>query len=309
MDSHVALIGTALYKTVPTKAHWANLTLPSEYRAASLGSLMYPTDGILTVHHAYNQARARLRKMRPRQNHFNVVVCHIDSAGTVKTVTAISEGRAVDTVKVNVHSLLWPGSADPSMITTAANHLSKKIEYVWQDLAQEQQNKLSSGRSSGGWWKRVDADISSAYIYQLSKTIIGVMLGLKGPLDAIVFSSHSEELSSVTSAKFRQRCIDQLHQLVPFVLDGDRNRCSGAKSNGVLTVAGTWPVVLRLSENIGLKPEALIYSDLVTSVAPPPPVKEEPVITGVTAETREGPASPQQVNKVTEYMLAALALD
>jgi acetate kinase len=244
----VAVFDTSFHSTLPAKA--STYPIPEEYRKA--GIRKYGFHGT-SVKYVYGQAVSVLRKLLPCRAvaSLNLIVCHL---GNGASVTAVSNCQSVETSMgfSPLSGLMMgtrAGSVDPAIVSHAVHHLNKSVDEVLDDL-----NKNSGLKAMAypypsfdmrdllkrSWNDDKAALAVDMFVYRLAQHIASSMVGLEGPLDAIVFTGGIGE----HSAEIRQRCMVQLHSILRIKLDPERNEAHGKGSAGVLTPDGYWPAVL-----------------------------------------------------------------
>lgn len=260
---NVAVFDTSFHATIPEKAY--TYPLPLEYRQLQMRkfgfhgtSVHYVSQiatAILRQHNTKHTAPTSSPAVQQNGKHNNMVICHLGSGASV---TAVVGGESRDTSMgfTPLAGLMMEtrcGSVDPSLVGFACHALNKSVDQVTSDL-----NTKSGLRGMVGvdqdcdmraLLSRDDAQAHLAvdmFVYRLAQNIASTMVGLDGPLDALVFTAgigeHSDEI--------RRRTIRALFPILPDVqLDEERNAVHGKDSDGILSVDGTLPLVLVIPTN------------------------------------------------------------
>ena len=271
---NVAVFDTSFHATIPEVAY--TYPLPVEYRELQMRKFGFHGT---SVHYVSRIATDIVRRRRmgqtapssspaaaaaastaaapdhqperePSPGPVNMVVCHLGSGASV---TAVVDGKSRDTSMgfTPLAGLMMEtrcGSVDPSLVGYACNALNRSVDTVISDL-----NSRSGLRGMVGPDDDYDMrallgredDIArlavDMFVYRLAQNIASMMVGLDGPLDALVFTAgigeHSDEI--------RRRTIRALLPILPNVrLDEGRNVVHGKDSDGIFSVDGTLPLLL-----------------------------------------------------------------
>lgn len=261
---NVAVFDTSFHATIPEKAY--TYPLPIEYRKLMMRKFGFHGT---SVHYVSQIATDIIRRRRmgqtaptssPSADHppqreqntepNNMVVCHLGSGASV---TAVVGGESRDTSMgfTPLAGLMMEtrcGSVDPSLVGFACRALNRSVDQVTSDF-----NTKSGLRGMVGpdedfdmraLLRRNDAQACLAvdmFVYRLAQNIASAMVGLDGPMDALVFTAgigeHSDEI--------RRRTICALLPILPNVrLDEGRNFVHGKDSDGIFSVDGTLPLLL-----------------------------------------------------------------
>ncbi|KAL3769122.1 hypothetical protein ACHAW5_008941 [Stephanodiscus triporus] len=261
---NVAVFDTSFHATIPEKAY--TYPLPIEYRKLQMRKFGFHGT---SVHYVSQIATDIIRRRRmgqtaptssPSADHppqreqntepNNMVVCHLGSGASV---TAVVGGESRDTSMgfTPLAGLMMEtrcGSVDPSLVGFACRALNRSVDQVTSDF-----NTKSGLRGMVGpdedfdmraLLRRNDAQACLAvdmFVYRLAQNIASAMVGLDGPMDALVFTAgigeHSDEI--------RRRTICALLPILPNVrLDEGRNLVHGKDSDGIISVDGTLPLLL-----------------------------------------------------------------
>ncbi|KAL3822967.1 hypothetical protein ACHAXA_011682 [Cyclostephanos tholiformis] len=265
---NVAVFDTAFHATIPEKAY--TYPLPLEYRELQMRKFGFHGT---SVHYVSQIATDIIRQHKMKQttpssspadhpqqhennsNPSNMVVCHLGSGASV---TAVVGGESKDTSMgfTPLAGLMMQtrcGSIDPSLVGFACHALNKSVDQVTSDLNTKSGLKGMVGVDQDcdmrALLSRKDDQACLAvdmFVYRLAQNIASIMVGLDGPLDALVFTAgigeHSDEIRRLT--------IRALFPILPNVqLDEERNRVHGKDSGGILSVDGTFPLLLVIPTN------------------------------------------------------------
>jgi acetate kinase len=265
---NVAVFDTSFHATIPEKAY--TYPLPFEYRELQMRKFGFHGT---SVHYVSQIATGIVRQHKTEQtvppsspaDHppqyeqntepINLVVCHL---GAGASVTAIVGGESRDTSMgfTPLAGLMMKtrcGSVDPSIVGFACRALNKSVDQVISDfntksglrgmVAADQDCDMRAllGRNDSQACLAVDM-----FVYRLAQNIASTMVGLDGPLDALVFTAGIGEHSDV----IRRLTIRALLPILPNVrLDEERNAVHGKDSGGILSVDGTLPLLLVVPTN------------------------------------------------------------
>ena len=265
---NVAVFDTSFHSTIPEKAY--TYPLPLEYRQLQMRKFGFHGT---SVHYVSQIANDIIRQQRMKQTQpsssppdhppqqqqdtkpSNMVVCHLGSGASVTAVVQ-DESRDTSMGFTPLAGLMMEtrcGSVDPSLVGFACHALKKSVDQVTSDF-----NTKSGLRGMVGadqdcdmraLLSRDDAQALLAvdmFVYRLAQNIASVMVGLDGPLDALVFTAgigeHSDEI--------RRRTIVALFPVIPNAqLDEKRNADHGKDSGGILSIDGTLPLLLAIPTN------------------------------------------------------------
>jgi acetate kinase len=265
---NVAVFDTSFHATIPEKAY--TYPLPLEYRELQMRKFGFhgtsahyvsqiATD-IIRQHKMKQTAPLSSPSDHPPQYEqnikpINMVVCHLGSGASV---TAVVGGESKDTSMgfTPLAGLMMEtrcGSVDPSLVGFACHALNKSVDQVTSDFNTKSGLKGMVGADQDfdmrALLSRNDAQACLAvdmFVYRLAQNIASTMVGLDGPLDALVFTAgigeHSEEIRRLT--------IRALGPVLPNVqLDEERNAVHGKDSRGILSVDWTLPLLLVIPTN------------------------------------------------------------
>lgn len=257
---NVAVFDTSFHASMPEKAY--TYPLPLEYRQLQMRKFGFHGT---SVHYVSQLANEICRKQQEQHHHhherddpllhetkYNLVVCHLGSGASVSAVVG-EESRDNSMGFTPMAGLMMEtrcGSIDPSLVGFACHALNKTVDQVTSDL-----------NSKSGLRGMVDADqdfdmrglLSCAdsdakarlavdmFVYRLAQHIASAMVGLDGPLDALVFTAGMGE----HSAEIRFRTVQALSPVLPRIgLDEERNAVHGKGSSGIISVEGSVPLLL-----------------------------------------------------------------
>lgn len=247
---NVAVFDTSFHTTIPQHAY--TYPLPADYRALQLRKFGFHGTSVKFVS---RKAHALLDEKiaETKQGPYNLVVCHLGSGASV---TAVVDGTSRDTSMgfTPLAGLMMGtrcGSVDPSIVGFACHGLNKTVDEVMVDLNKNSglRGMVTEGKDYDmrALLQRQDDDDEARlavdmFVYRLAQYIAGAMVALEGPLDALVFTAGIGE----HSAEIRKRTVAALAKsLLPTAqLDADRNNKDGEESRGVLSVEGSWPLLL-----------------------------------------------------------------
>ena len=265
---NVAVFDTSFHATIPEKAY--TYPLPLEYRQLQMRKFGFHGT---SVHYVSQIANEILRQHNinhtvlslspddhpPQEEQItkanNMVVCHLGSGASVTAVVG-EESRDTSMGFTPLAGLMMEtrcGSVDPSLVGFACHALNKSVDQVTSDLNTKSGLKGMVGADEDfdmrALLSRNDAQARLAvdmFVYRLAQNIAAAMVGLDGPLDALVFTAgigeHSDEIRRLT--------IRALLPILPNVeLDEERNSVHGQDSGGILSVDGTLPLLLVIPTN------------------------------------------------------------
>jgi acetate kinase len=248
---NVAVFDTSFHSTIPVKAY--TYPLPKEYRDKDMRKFGFHGT---SVRYVSQKATAVLRDMNPTRESFEMVVCHL---GNGASVTAVSGNKSMDTSMgfTPLSGLMMGtrcGDVDPSLVSFACHQLNKDVDQVLNDfnkrsglkgMMHDGENDMRELLARANQQNDKEAQLAvEMFVYHLAQHIAQCLVALGGPLDALVFTAGIGE----HSAEIRRRTIQHLTNIFPnLTLDEERNQVDGAKSNGVISKEGTWPVALDLA--------------------------------------------------------------
>jgi acetate kinase len=254
---NAAVFDTSFHSTIPEKAY--TYPIPAEYRARDMRKFGFHGT---SVKYVSEQATQLLIKTNPdKTTNLQMIVCHL---GNGASITAVSDGKSKETSMgfTPLSGLMMGtrcGSVDPSLVGFACDVLGKSVDEVLTDFNKRsglkgmtkdgendmrellaRANKSNNGNDDDG--DCADAQLAiEMFVYRLAQHIASSLVALDGPLDAIVFTAGIGE----HSAEIRRRTIQQLANVLPTItLDEKRNEMDGKETQGILSMEGSWPLVL-----------------------------------------------------------------
>ena len=246
---NVAVFDTSFHATIPEKAY--TYPLPREYRELQMRKFGFHGTSVRFVAQKAKEMIATKRVLSSDNPTSNLVVCHLGSGASVTAVVG-EESRDTSMGFTPLAGLMMGtrcGSVDPSLVGFACESLNKSVDEVMTDFNERSGLRgMVDGRDfdmRALLSREMDDDQArlavDMFVYRLAQHIAGAMVALDGPLDALVFTAGIGE----RSAAIRRRTMKALQPILPNAqLDEDRNVKDGEDSGGVLSIEGSWPLLL-----------------------------------------------------------------
>ena len=259
---------------VSQKAHEILSRLEDEHKVSTTAATTFDS-GIRTDPNANNDNNNNNKTNSSNERIYNIIVCHLGSGASVTAVVG-NQSRDTSMGFTPLAGLMMGtrcGSVDPSLVGFACQELGKTVEQVMSDfnfrsglkgmvkdghdydmralLQRCNASDFQQGDEEGGTQAQLAVDM---FVYRLAQHIAAAMIGLDGPLDALVFTAGIGE----HSAEIRRRTVQALLPIFPHVqLDEERNALDGKNSGGILSVDQSRPILL----DIATDEEAMIAQE------------------------------------------------